>query len=127
MTDKIDISSFQIAASKMHANGNAYFKLFEKHVPRNLSLDNVVLLYKLDNLPCIYKLVNMNSKAHYVVVSNDAVNTALQSVLDKTINVKYIKEFDFKETDMTFDAIVMNPPYQRNLHLKILRIRQMKR
>ena len=33
MADKIDISSFQIAASKMRADGNAYFKLFEKRIP----------------------------------------------------------------------------------------------
>lgn len=120
MADRIDIPSFQIAASKMRADGSAYFRLFEKHVPRNLSLDSVVLLYKLDNLSCIYKIINMNSKAHYVVVSNDAVNTALRAVLDKSIDVKYIEEFDFEETDMKFDAIVMNPPYSRNLHLKIL-------
>ena len=120
MADKIDIPSFQIAASKMRADGNAYFKLFEKHVPRNLDMNNVVLLYKLDNLSCICKIINMNSKAHYVIVSNDAVNTALQVVLDKSIDVEYIKEFDFKETDMKFDCIIMNPPYSRNLHLKIL-------
>ena len=120
MADKIDIPSFQIAASKMRADGNAYFKLFEKHVPRNLDMNNVVLLYKLDNLSCIYKIINMNSKTHYVVVSNDAVNTALQVVLDKAIDVKYIEELDFKKTDMKFDCIIMNPPYQRNLHLKIL-------
>ena len=120
MANKIDISSFQIAASKMRADGTAYFNLFEKHVPRNLGMNDVVLLYKLDNLSCICKIVNMNIKAHYVVVSNDAVNTALQVVLDKSIDVKYIKEFDFKETDMKFDCIIMNPPYSRNLHLKIL-------
>ena len=120
MADKIDIPSFQIAASKMRADGNAYFKLFEKHVPRNLDVNNVVLLYKLDNLFCICKIINMNIKAHYVIVSNVAVNTALQVVLDKSIDVKYIKEFDFKKTDMKFDCIVMNPPYVRNLHLKIL-------
>ena len=120
MADKIDIPSFQIAVSKMRANGNAYFKLFEKHVPRNFDMNNVVLLYKLDNLSCICKIINMNIKAHYVVVSNDAVNNALQVVLDKSIDVEYIKEFDFKETDMKFDCIIMNPPYMRNLHLKIL-------
>ena len=120
MADKIDIPSFQIAASKMRADGNAYFKLFEKHVPRNLGLDSVVLLYKLDNLSCIYNIINMNSKTHYVVVSNDAVNTALRAVLDKSIDVKYIEELDFKKTDMKFDCIIMNPPYVRNLHLKIL-------
>ena len=120
MADKIDIPSFQIAASKMRADGNAYFKLFEKHIPRNLDMNSVVLLYKLDNLSCIYNIINMNSKTHYVVVSNTAVNTALQIVLDKSIDVEYIKEFDFKKTDMKFDCIIMNPPYMRNLHLKIL-------
>ena len=120
MADKIDISSFQIAASKMRADGNAYFKLFEKHVPRNLDQDSVVLLYKLDNLSCICKIINMNIKAHYIVVSNTAVNTALRAVLDKSIDVKYIEELDFKKTDMKFDCIIQNPPYVRNLHLKIL-------
>ena len=120
MADKIDIPSFQIAASKMRADGTAYFNLFEKHVPRNLGMNDVVLLYKLDNLSCICKIINMNIKAHYVIVSNDAVNTALQVVLDKSIDVKYIEELDFKKTDMKFDCIVMNPPYVRNLHLKIL-------
>lgn len=120
MTDKIDISSFQIAASKMHANGNAYFKLFERHIPAGLGKNSSILLYKIDNLSCICKIVNMNSKAHYVVVSNGAVNNALQIVLDKAIDVEYIKEFDFKETDMKFDCIVMNPPYKGKLHLDIL-------
>lgn len=120
MADKIDIPSFQIAASKMRADGNAYFKLFEKHIPRNLDMNSVVLLYKLDNLSCIYNIINMNSKAHYVVVSNTAVNTALRAVLNKAIDVKYIEELDFKKTDMKFDCIIMNPPYVRNLHLKIL-------
>ena len=120
MADKIDIPSFQIAASKMRADGNAYFKLFEKYIPRNLDMNSVVLLYKLDNLSCICKIINMNIKAHYVIVSNTAVNTALQIVLDKSIDVEYIKEFDFKKTDMKFDCIIMNPPYMRNLHLKIL-------
>ena len=114
MANKIDISSFQIAASKMRADGNAYFKLFEKHVPRNLDMNNVVLLYKLDNLSCICNIINMNIKVHYVVVSNDAVNTALQVVVDKSIDVEYIEEFDFKETDMKFDCIIMNPPYGKN-------------
>ena len=120
MANKIDIPSFQIAASKMRADGTAYFNLFEKHVPSDLGMNDVVLLYTLDNLSCICKIINMNIKAHYVVVSNTVVNTALQVVLDKSIDVEYIKEFDFKETDMKFDCIIMNPPYSRNLHLKIL-------
>ena len=117
---KIDPAKMQIAASKMQADGSTYFKLFEKHIPRDLGLDNIVLLYKLDNLSCICKIISMNSKAHYVIVSNDAVSAALQVILDKAIDVKYVEELDFEATDMKFDCIIMNPPFKRNLHLKIL-------
>ena len=41
-------------------------------------------------------------------------------MLNKSINVDYLKDFDFEKNDMKFDCIIMNPPYSRNLHLKIL-------
>ena len=41
-------------------------------------------------------------------------------MLNKSINVDYLKDFDSEKNDMKFDCIIMNPPYQRNLHLKIL-------
>ena len=120
MADKIDISSFQIAASKMHANGNAYFKLFEKHIPVGHGENSAILLYKIDNMSCIAKIMDMNNSAKYIVVTNDATAAALRIVLNKSINVDYLKDFDFEKNDMKFDCIIMNPPYQRNLHLKIL-------
>lgn len=120
MADKIDISSFQIAASKMRADGNAYFKLFEKHIPVGYGENSTILLYKIDNMSCIAKIVDMNNSAKYIVVTNDATAAALRIALNKSINVDYIKDFDFEKNDMKFDCIIMNPPYQRNLHLKIL-------
>ena len=120
MTDKIDIPSFQIAASKMRADGNAYFKLFEKHIPVGHRENSTILLYKIDNMSCIAKIMDMNNSSKYIVVTNDATAAALRIVLNKSINVDYLKDFDFEKNDMKFDCIIMNPPYQRNLHLKIL-------
>lgn len=120
MADKIDISSFQIAASKMRADGNAYFKLFEKHIPVGYGENSTILLYKIDNMSCIAKIVDMNNSSKYIVVTNDATAAALRIVLNKSINVDYLKDFDFEKNDMKFDCIIMNPPYSRNLHLKIL-------
>ena len=120
MANKIDIPSFQIAASKMRADGNAYFKLFEKHVPVGYGENSTILLYKIDNLSCIAKIMDMNNSSKYIVVTNDATAAALHVVLNKSINVDYLKDFDFEKNDMKFDCIIMNPPYQRNLHLKIL-------
>ena len=120
MADKINISSFQIAASKMRADGNAYFKLFEKHIPVGYGENSTILLYKIDNMSCIAKIVDMNNSSKYIVVTNDATAAALRIVLNKSINVDYLKDFDFEKNDMKFDCIIMNPPYSRNLHLKIL-------
>ena len=120
MADKINISSFQIAASKMRANGNAYFKIFEKHIPVGYGENSTILLYKIDNMSCIAKIMDINNSSKYIVVTNDATAAALRIVLNKSINVNYLKDFDFEKNDMKFDCIVMNPPYQRNLHLKIL-------
>ena len=122
MADKIDIPSFQIAASKMRADGNTYFKLFEKHIPVGLEKNSTILLYKIDNLSCIAKIVNMNINAKYVVVTNDATAAALHVVLDKSIIVDYLKDFDFEKNDMKFDCIVMNPPYGKSLPHNILNV-----
>ena len=119
MADKIDIPSFQIAASKMRADGNAYFKLFEKHIPVGYGENSTILLYKIDNMSCIAKIMDMNNSAKYIVVTNDATAAALHIVLNKSINVDYLKDFDFEKNDMKFDCIIMNPPYDGQLHLKI--------
>lgn len=117
---KIDPAEMQIAASKILADGEAYFKLFEKHVPRDLGAAAEVLLYKIGNMTCMLELIALNPAASYVIVGNEAASNALKVMLPEATEVKYLKELDFKETDMKFDCIVMNPPYQRNLHLKIL-------
>ena len=43
-------------------------------------------------------------------------------MLNKSINVDYLKDFDFEKNDMKFDCIIMNPPYGRSLPHNILNI-----
>ena len=119
MEDK-KIVEMQIASSKILANGEAYFKLFEKHVPRDLGAGADVMLYKIGNMTCMLELIALNPAASYVIVGNEAASNALKVMLPEATKVKYLREFDFKDTDMKFDCIIMNPPYVRNLHLKIL-------
>lgn len=115
----MDISRLQIDQSKMLASGAEYFKLFEKHLPTGLGSSKTVLVYEISNLSCIKKMVSLNPEAKHIVVGSKACNRALKMLLPKAIDVKYLEEFDFKETDMKFDCIVMNPPYDGQLHLKI--------
>ena len=117
---KIDQAEMKIAASKILADGEAYFKLFEKHIPVGYGENSTILLYKIDNMSCIAKIMDMNNSSKYIVVTNDATAIALRAVLDESINVDYLKDFDFEKNGMKFDCIIMNPPYSRNLHLKIL-------
>lgn len=118
---KIDTTEMQIASSKILANGEAYFKLFEKHVPRDLGAGADVMLYKIGNMTCMLELIALNPAASYVIVGNEAASNALKVMLPEATKVKYLREFDFKETDMKFDCIVMNPPYQHGLCDKILK------
>ena len=116
----MDIANISIDQSKISADGDAYFALFDKHIPRNLGNESTVLLYELANMTCIMKIIALNPDAKYIVIGNEFVNDALKLMVDKHIDVEYKEEIDLKECDMKFDCIVMNPPYQRNLHLKIL-------
>ena len=116
----MDFKSISIDQSKISADGDAYFALFDKHIPRNLGNGSTVLLYELANMTCIMKIIALNPDAKYIVIGNEFVNDALKLMVDKHIDVEYKDKIDLKECDMKFDCIVMNPPYQRNLHLKIL-------
>ena len=109
----MDFKSLPIDQSKISADGDAYFALFDKHIPRNLGNGSTVLLYELANMSCIMKIIALNPNAKYIVIGNEFVNDALKLMVDKHIDVEYKNKIDLKECDMKFDCIVMNPPYQR--------------
>ena len=120
MSKKDNISSFQIAHSKIWADGEKYFSLFEKYIPE-LNAGQKVLVYAIDNLDVICKLMSLNANAEFWIYGSKDINESL-----RTIGMSFHEVVEDAESktynipDMKFDCIIMNPPYQRNLHLKIL-------
>ena len=106
----------RILKSKTLADGSKYFGLFEKHIPR-LNDGSTVCLYALGNLPCICEIIKKNPTSKYFICDTDEVFNAVRIVID---SCDISKAVDLYDIDMKFDCIVMNPPYQKNLHLKIL-------
>lgn len=119
-----DLESIKLDRSKFMADGAKYFKLFEKHIPTRMSGN--VLLLSIGNLDCLDMLMSLNKDAKYTVVENSRIIKCLSKLFDSEFDIEG-KENDgldlyniIKDLDMKFDCIIMNPPYQRNLHLKIL-------
>ena len=106
----------KIFKSKTLADGSKYFGLFEKHIPA-LNAGSSVYLYMLGNLHCICEIIQKNPNSKYFIYDSDEVIKAVQIMMD---NIDISKTVDLYDIDMKFDCIVMNPPYQKNLHLKIL-------
>ena len=120
MSKKDNISSFQIAHSKIWADGEKYFSLFEKHIPE-LEAGHKVLVYDISNLEFICKLMSLNKDAEFWIYGNQEVNEALR-VLGFSFHevAEDLESKTYNIPDMKFDCIIRNPPYERNLHLKIL-------
>lgn len=116
--NKQEISKLQIDLSKVNAIGHKYFDLFDKHIPNNISGN--ILIYDISNADCIVNIIRKNPNAKYFIYGNSFVNEAIKCI-NETWNIEFLDEtFDLYNIDMKFDCIVMNPPYQKNLHLKIL-------
>ena len=119
-----DIDSMMIDRSKLMADGAKYFELFEKHIPTGISGN--VLIMSIGNLDCLGKMMSLNKDAKYTVVENGRIIKCLSKLFDGELDIEGIETDGLdlynimKECDMKFDCIIMNPPYQRNLHLKIL-------
>lgn len=106
----------KIFKSKTLADGSKYFSLFEKHIPA-LNAGSSVYLYTLSNLHCICEIIQKNPTSKYFIYDADEVFNAVRIVMD---NIDISKTVNLYDIDMKFDCIIMNPPYQKNLHLKIL-------
>ena len=75
-------------------------------------------------------IIDLNPKAEYVLIDNFLDYQLLTALMPET-NIslictddgsilKQFEELQKLNIDMKFDCIIMNPPYQKNLHLKIL-------
>lgn len=116
-----DQNSAGIAMSKFQADGARYFGLFDPHIPAGLTGN--VLLLSLGNPDCVAKAVGKNPGASYTVVDDVWTLDCLRA-LPPSGKMDFIEDLDvyniIKGLDMKFDCIIMNPPYQKNLHLKVL-------
>lgn len=116
-----DQNSAGIAMSKFQADGARYFGLFDPYIP--VGLTGNVLLLSLGNPDCVAKAVGKNPGASYTVVDDVWTLDCLRA-LPPSEKMEFIEDLDvyniIKGLDMKFDCIVMNPPYQKNLHLKVL-------
>jgi len=99
-----------------------YFKLFENHIPTGI--EGNILLVSIGNPDCISYIINLNPNAIYYVYDSVYVNNILSYNNAFKITFNNLDNDNLEQLidniDMKFDCIIMNPPYQRNLHLKIL-------
>ena len=121
-----NIDDIQLGLVKFRANAEKYFSLFDKHIPRfeNSGKDRKFLLLGICNESVMLKICALNPKAKYYIADQEILSETLP-LLDKNLDFKFydsnLELYDIiKGIDMKFDCIIMNPPYQRNLHLKIL-------
>lgn len=116
-----DQNSAGIAMSKFQADGARYFGLFDPHIPAGLTGN--ALLLSLGNPDCVAKAVGKNPGASYTVVDDVWTLDCLRA-LPPSEKMEFIEDLGvyniIKGLDMKFDCIIMNPPYQKNLHLKVL-------
>ena len=120
----IDLDAMAINKAKFMADGNKYFELYRKHIPGNISGN--ILLLSIGNLDCISKIMSMNPNAKYLIIDRKTIIKSLTIVCKDIYDIEAIENDDedlyniIQELNMKFDCIIMNPPYQKNLHLKIL-------
>ena len=101
---------------KVNCNSAEYFKLFEPYIPK-LKLGSKALLYSISNVDCLKNIIDKNQDCVYYIYDTNVIFDVLK-LINENNNVILVN--DISEVNMKFDCIIMNPPYQRNLHLKIL-------
>ena len=122
----------KIDVCKEHADPEKYFKLFAKHLKKfeNDGLGKKIALIDLSNVIVDKMIIDLNPKAEYVLVDNFLDYHLLKGIVpdvdlslictDDGGILNQFEELQKLNIDMKFDCIIMNPPYQKNLHLKIL-------
>lgn len=109
--------------NKEKANANMYYNLFADKIGKFNNDENILLIH-IGNFDVISKFIVNNVNCNYFIIDQHLNGNYLK------LNFPQIHFFGSEEDesiievleqiDMKFDKIIMNPPYSKNLHLKIL-------
>ena len=115
---KQELSKLRLDFVKICTIGNKYFNLYNKHIP--IGITGNILIYDISNVDCIVNIIKKNPLATYFIYGNSYVNQAI-ACINETWDITFLNEtFDLYNINMKFDFIIMNPPYNRGFHIKIL-------
>lgn len=105
-----------------NADPEKYFNLFKKHITGQ---ENNVMLLGIGDALTLKRFIEAMPVANITCVDHSCWTKFIAwKYKERNINVVSVDDTDYvnivKSLDMKFDKIIMNPPYDKNLHLKIL-------
>jgi hypothetical protein len=114
--------SLEKRLNKEKANVDLYYKIFANNIGKFENGQNI-LFVDIGNFDVYYKFIVNNMNCNYIIIDQPLKKNLLQACFP---NIKFISAEDnsiikvLEKLNMKFDKIIMNPPYSKNLHLKIL-------
>lgn len=109
--------------NKEKADPNLYYNLFKDKIGAFQDDDNVLLIH-IGNFDVIRKFMINNINCNYFIIDQVGnknwfqINFPSAKIYGTGEDESIIEALE--KIDMKFDKIIMNPPYSKNLHLKIL-------